>query len=709
MSYSDNEVATVRSANDIVDVVSEVVSVSRRGRLVWALCPFHQEKTPSFKVDSSTGLYYCFGCGEGGDVIRFVQKTKGLSFVEAVEYLAARAGIVLVGSRSSRQAQGGNRRRLQEAVSEACDFYHRYLVEAAEAVKARTYLEKRGIGSELIARFRLGFSPDGWDRLSRHLKEKGFAERTILDAGLATRTESGRLRDFFRARVIFPIFDATGKPIGFGGRTLPDAPPEAGPKYRNSPNTPLFEKSHTLYGFHLAKRGISEKGSVVVVEGYTDVIGLHKIGVTNAVATCGTAFGVDHVEILRRHGLTVTSGRDFATPPKGALVVVLAFDSDTAGELAGGRAFDRVLIAGAAEFLDVRIALLPRGQDPADVAESNPEALHEALETAVPALGFLIERAISGARLDSVESRVAAARAAVAQVLRHPDSIVQQQYLQQIAELCGLTPKEVRQIWSELHSRSRKPRAPGGNSQTQATPARSARYTGFERGPRAASSTSNLGMARTPNPQEQVSHASVSSIGAGQKSSHLDASLAASESSRESSRFEAPGGPGEVSASGFGEQFPRSARGYLPRSDRYPDSSRSFPSSVPAVDLDKIRLCIYGSPDAVSHLLGFDLSDVMKSDAAQRAIEALIRAKGDLATAVRKLESDAHARDALMRAASGSFEFGEDDKRRWESSVLADARRRALEKEARRAKAAGDLEAYRRIWRELKGVTSPDC
>lgn len=590
MAYGDDDIAKVRASNNIVEVVSEAVALKRKGHLAWARCPFHKEKTPSFKVDSQTGLYYCFGCREGGDVIRFVEKTKSLTFVEAVEYLAARAGIVPAGSPSFRRDQSG-RRRLSDAVSEAADFYHRYLVESPQAQEARAYLEKRGIGREAIARFRLGYSPDSWDSLTRHLREKGFGEGVLIDAGVAVRNDSGRLRDFFRARIMFPICDAAGKPIAFGGRTLPDAPPEAGPKYRNSPNTRLYNKSQALYALHLARREISSSGSVVVVEGYTDVIALHRLGMTNAVATCGTTFGAEHVEVLRRHGLTTAA-------PLGSLRVVLAFDSDTAGEVAGGRAFDRVLGAGAAEVLDVRVALLPDEKDPADLALEEPDALEDSLRRASPALGYLIERSLVGAQLDSPEAKIGAARVAVRQALRHPDPMVQQQYLQSIAELCGLDPKTVREIWIDAGGTGRSKPPSGG-------------------------------------------------------------------------RGRASGGDG-----------------------------------VPAVDIDKIRLQLFGSAEAVSELGGYDPTEVIESDAGRRALDALVGARGDVAEALRNLESNDDARQALNRAAAEELELSGEDLKRWEASVLEDARRRVLEKKAGRAKAEGDLETWQRISRELKGVAT---
>ncbi len=615
MAFSDDDIARVRAANGIVDVVSEVVSVKRRGRLAWALCPFHKEKTPSFKVDPQTGLYYCFGCREGGDVIRFVEKTKGLTFAEAVEYLAARAGIVITDARAKKRESSGLR-RMQEAVGEAADFYHKFLVESPVAAVAREYLDGRGIGSDAIARFRLGFAPDSWDALVRHLRDKGFTEQVMVGAGLAVRTESGRLRDFFRARLLFPVFDAAGRPIAFGGRSVPGTSSEGGPKYRNSPNNSLFNKSQVLYALHLARKEIVSSGWVAVVEGYTDVIALHGIGISNVVATCGTAFGADHVEILRRHGLTTAS-------PFGSLKVVLAFDSDTAGEVAGSRAFDRVLGEGAGEVLDVRIALLPEGKDPADLAAENPDALKRVLQEAVPALGFLIERSLSGARLDSPEARVAAARSAVAQVMRYPDPVVQQQYLQQVAELCGLEPSVVRELW--LREKGTAGRQPSPADRRSVTPPRGERPSGS---------------ARTV------------------------------------------GRPGAEGRSG------------VPAS--------KIPRGVPPSEVEAVRLYAFGSPEAAAELERLGLSEVVDSGAARRALEAVARARRDVASALRAVDGDEAARSVLAEAVAGKPEFPTEETGRWEASVLDSARRRLLEKEAARAKEAGDLQTYHKLMRDAK-------
>jgi DNA primase catalytic core len=676
VAFSDDDISKVRESNNLVEVVSEVVALKRRGQLFWARCPFHQEKTPSFKVDSTSGLYYCFGCAEGGDVIRFIQKTKSLTFVEAVEYLAARAGIVLSESRSSKR-DGSARRRIQDAVAAAADFYHRYLVESPEAQKARDYLEKRGIGREAIAKFRLGYSPDAWDGLCRDLHRKGFAEQTLVDAGLAVRGDTGRLRDFFRARVIFPICDAAGRPIAFGGRTLPDAPPEAGPKYRNSPNTRLYNKSQALYALHLARREISSTGSVVVVEGYTDVIALHEIGVTNSVATCGTAFGSDHVEILRRHGLTSAS-------PLGSLRVVLAFDSDTAGEVAGGRAFDQVLGAGAAEVLDVRIALLPSGKDPADLAAEDAEALRAALDEASPALGYLIERALSSARLDSPEAKIGAARVGVKQALRHPDPMVQQQYLQRVAELCRLDSKTVRQIWLDLGGG----RVAGGGR--QAGPGWQVGGGLQVGGGRQAGSAWQAGAGRQAGSGSRVGR------GAASKPALAASNPEHAASGRSTTSGRAPAS-GRSTASG---RAPASGQ----EGSVADGTTTAGMAAVPPLDIDKIRLHIFGSPEVVDEFDSFDPAIVIESDVARRVLDALERARRDVASALRYLESDRDAREALAKAAADDFELSGEDLKRWEVSVLEDARRRVLERQAIEAKNEGDLQTYQRIKRELKGV-----
>lgn len=421
----EEDIERVRAATDIVEVAEETLTVRRQRNIAWALCPFHQEKTPSFKMDSTTGLYYCFGCGAAGNVFQFVERTQGLTFSEAVEHLAGRAGIQLQyeGARafSSRDRRG----RLVEALEAAVTYYQEYLF--SEDAGARQYLLSRGIGKAEIEHFRLGSSPSGWDGLVRQLRGDGFSEKDLLAAGLAFRNDRGRLTDQFRGRVMFPIFDPSGKPIAFGARALGDVKP----KYKNSATGALYDKSRTLYGLNWARRVIASKRQVVVVEGYTDVIGLHQIGVTHAVATCGTALGEGHFETLRRFCPTGSGER---------LRVMLAFDADAAGATASRKSFALQHNFG----FDIHVVELPKGSDPADLSQENPEVLLAAIESAEPLMRYKIKSDLSHFDLTLPEHRVEALRAASQSVSLHPDPLVRHEYAYEISYSTGIDVDVVR-------------------------------------------------------------------------------------------------------------------------------------------------------------------------------------------------------------------------------------------------------------------------
>ena len=315
----DESIAQVREVTDIVVLVGEYVALRPAGGTrMKGLCPFHQEKTPSLTVDSSRQHYHCFGCSEGGDVIDFLRKQEALSFIEAVERLAQRAGIELryEGRSAGDRGSLGRKSRLVAAHAEAVAFYHRVLLESPDAKPARDYLRSRGFDRATAERFRLGWAPAGsWEALVTHLRGKGFRPEELTEAGLA-RTGSRGLRDTFHARVLFPIFDIGGEPVAFGGRLL-DGDGQA-PKYVNTAETPVWYKGRTLYALNWAKVAIVQGGFAVVVEGYTDVIACHRAGVPQAVATCGTALRGEHFKLLSR----------FTDK------VVLAFDADAAGSKA---------------------------------------------------------------------------------------------------------------------------------------------------------------------------------------------------------------------------------------------------------------------------------------------------------------------------------------------------------------------------------------
>ena len=414
MAYLRDDIERVRDATDLVELVGEVTKVKRSGRSIMAVCPFHQEKTPSMSVDAARGLYHCFGCGESGDLFTFVQRTQGLEFSDAVELLARRTGITL--HRDPDAAKRRDRRQiLVDAVAAAVAFYHDRLRTESDAANARSYLRGRGYDGEVVDRYMLGYSPAAGDPLIRHLGSKGTPEPVMISAGLAGRGRTGRLFDRFRGRIMFPIFDLRGDPIGFGARLLDGD----GPKYLNSPETPIYRKSTLLYGLNWAKGEIVRQGTALVVEGYTDVIGLGQAGFGTAVATCGTALGAEHLEVLRRFSERL----------------VLMFDADEAGAMASLRGFEHSVPGD----LDLRVAALPVGRDPADLAAAaDIETLRKAIDDSVPLLQFRIERELSGFDGTEPEARGRAVRAAAALVALHPDQVTRHEYAVFIARRTGV-------------------------------------------------------------------------------------------------------------------------------------------------------------------------------------------------------------------------------------------------------------------------------
>ncbi|MFM7069913.1 MAG: DNA primase, partial [Actinomycetes bacterium] len=379
MGIVDDDITRVRESVDIVALISQYTQLKRVGQRWSGLCPFHSEKTPSFSVNPADGFYYCFGCKEHGDAITFVRSMEHLDFVGAVERLAAMAGVSL---RYTDQNEGAGRQRrkeLQGHLERAVAWYHERLKSAPDAAAARAYLRSRGFTGEDVARYQLGWAPDDWDQLARHLR---LSNRDLEAVGLGFVNRRDRQQDFFRARVLFPIFDEQGRPIGFGGRKLPDA---EGPKYQNSRDNELYNKSKALYGISWAKADIVQVDEVVICEGYTDVIGFGRAGVDRAVATCGTSLTEDHVKLLRKFTRRL----------------VLAYDADEAGQSAS----ERVYAWEKAYEVQVAVVALPPGSDPDELARSNPEALREAVASARPFLSFRVDRVLGAADLTAPEGR----------------------------------------------------------------------------------------------------------------------------------------------------------------------------------------------------------------------------------------------------------------------------------------------------------------
>ena len=421
MGIVDEDIARVRAATDFVAVVTEHLALRKAGTRWTGLCPFHTEKSPSFSVNAELGMYYCFGCQAKGDAITFVREMEHLDFVEAVEKLAARAGISL---RYDDEAGGRDRQRrtrIHETLEAAVDWYHQRLLSSSDAGAARGYLRReRGYDKDVVEQYKLGWAPEGWNQLVRGL---GVPPAALVDAGLATVDERGRYTDFFRGRVLFPIFEPGGRPVGAGGRLMPGG---RGPKYKNTANTTVYDKSRTLYGLNWAKKSVVERGRVVVCEGYTDVIGLQRAGIEEAVATCGTSLADGHIKLLTNF----------------ARRIVLAYDGDSAGQAAADKFYEWE----QKYDVEIRVIALPAGADPADLARSDPEALRSAVEEARPYLGFRLERLFIRSDLSGPEGRARAASAAMAMVASHPDALVRDQYLMQVADTCRVDPDRLRTL-----------------------------------------------------------------------------------------------------------------------------------------------------------------------------------------------------------------------------------------------------------------------
>jgi DNA primase len=430
MGILDEDVARIREATDLVALAGEHLALKRVGRRFQGLCPFHTEKSPSFSINPELGLFYCFGCHKRGDAITFVREVEHLDFVEAVERLAARAGITLRYDDVSFSKERKRKQRLHEAVGAAIDLYHRLLLEAPEGGGARRYLRARGFDGDAVRRFRLGYAPDDFDVLSRHLERSKLSRDDIVDAGLAFVNRAQRLQDQFRGRLMFPIWDSRGEPVGFGGRTLDGN----GPKYKNSPETPIYQKSRLLYGLNWAKGEIVARGEVVICEGYTDVMAFALAGVPVAVATCGTALADDHFLTLKNLARKVT----------------LAYDADAAGQAAAERCY----LWEQRYEVQFQVADLPPGRDPADVWKDDPAALVAAVDRAAPFLEFRIDRLLAGADLASLEGRARAAGAAAALVGEHPNELVRDQYVMKLAGRLDIDPDRLRDVVARAHGAS---------------------------------------------------------------------------------------------------------------------------------------------------------------------------------------------------------------------------------------------------------------
>ncbi|WP_018133881.1 DNA primase [Acaricomes phytoseiuli] len=426
----------LRSRIDIREVVEGYVTLKSAGIGSWkGLCPFHDERSPSFNVRPQVGQFHCFGCGEGGDVISFLQKIDHLSFTEAVENLAARIGFELhYEEADGRSASGprrediGRRQRLLDAHKIAGEFFREQLLSPA-AGEGRRFLAERGFDRAAAEHFHVGFAPQGWDGLLSHLRGRGFTEEELRLTGMFSTGSSGnRMYDRFRGRLIWPIRGIGGETIGFGARRLFEE--DQGPKYLNTPETQLYKKSQVLYGIELAKKAISRQKQLVVVEGYTDVMACHLAGVETAVATCGTAFGEEHVKVVRR-----------LLSDDGSSSVIFTFDGDEAGQKAALKAFD----LNQSFLSQTYVAIEPSGMDPCDLRISGgDQAVQNLIGARRPLVEFAIRTEVNkyASRLDTVDGRIAALRATAPIVAEIRDASIRREYARQLSGWLGVDPDD---------------------------------------------------------------------------------------------------------------------------------------------------------------------------------------------------------------------------------------------------------------------------
>lgn len=441
----------MRERTAIDDIVAEHVTLKPAGSgNLKGLCPFHEEKSPSFHVTPSRGFYFCHGCGVGGDAISFLMRLEHLSFAESVERLASKSGYQLryedAGGTTIMRPKVGVKQRLLAAHTEA-SLYYREQLSRPEALIARDFLSQRGFDRTAAETYNCGFAPDAWDALTKHLQQKGFSTNELVDAGLSKPARSGRLIDRFRNRLLWPIADLAGDVIGFGARKL--AEDEEGPKYLNTPETPLYKKSQVLYGINHAKREIAKQSRAVIVEGYTDVMACHLAGVPTAVATCGTAFGSEHINVLRR---MLMDSDELGGE------IVFTFDGDAAGQKAALRAFEDEQKFVAQTF----IAVAADGMDPCDLRlAKGDEAVRDLVAAREPLIAFALRSVLARHDLETVEGQVAGLRATAPMIAKIKDRSLIPGYVNHLAGRLGLEVERVRRAVAQVKGeRVEPPRRP---------------------------------------------------------------------------------------------------------------------------------------------------------------------------------------------------------------------------------------------------------
>ena len=411
MPFSDDFLDELCRRNDIVDVVGSYVSLTKRsGANMFGLCPFHNEKTPSFSVNPEQQFYHCFGCGKGGNVINFIKEIEGLTFPDAVEFLARRAGMEV--PQDDFDPNRGKRDRMRELNRDAARFFHEQLISPAGA-PGQSYVQRRGIGN-MVKRFGLGFAPDSWQSLTDAMTKKGYTRQELLDAGLARVGKNGGLYDYFRDRLMFPVIDERGNVIGFSGRILSDGEP----KYLNSPDTLVYHKSRSLFALNLAKK--SKSGYILLAEGNIDVVSLHQAGFDSAVASLGTSLTEDQARLIRRYKQQV----------------VIAYDADAAGQKAAQRAI-RIL---QSQDLKIKVLQIPGAKDPDEFIQARgPQAFRDLIERSENQIEFRLEQTAAGFDLNTDEGRVDYLKAAAALIASLPGSVEREIYGLRAAEKANVS------------------------------------------------------------------------------------------------------------------------------------------------------------------------------------------------------------------------------------------------------------------------------
>lgn len=427
MQIPEEVIERIKQENDIVDVVSESVKLKKAGRNYSGLCPFHHEKTPSFSVSPDKQIYKCFGCGEAGNVISFVMKVRNLGFIDAVKYLADRVNIELDFNNGKNNKYHERKDAMYKINTDAARFFFANLRNNTEA---KEYFMRRGINQNTINRFGLGFSKNDWKTLLIHLRKKGYTDKAIIDAGLAIKSEKGTVYDRFRNRVMFPVFDYKGKVIGFGGRVLDDSKP----KYLNSPETLVFNKGTNLYGLNFAiKNGLAER-YFIMVEGYMDCISLHQYGITNAVASLGTALTENQARLMKRY----------------ADKVIISYDADLAGQKATLRGLDILRKSG----FDVRVLTVPQGKDPDEFIRSNgKEAFLKLIDNAVSLIDYKLGRAKKGIDFHNNEMIIRYGER-VTEILADLNPVEKDVYIKKISEETGLREQSIYDMISDKITRN---------------------------------------------------------------------------------------------------------------------------------------------------------------------------------------------------------------------------------------------------------------